>query len=37
MDNIVAAQAALANLDDNDANNIYIQHTKALVAKALEQ
>ena len=37
MDNFVAAQAALAHLDDTGADAVYIQHTKALVAKALEQ
>ena len=37
MDNVVAAQATLAHLDDTGADAVYIQHTKALVAKALEQ
>jgi hypothetical protein len=33
MDNVVAAQAALAHLDEA----LYIRHKKARVAKALEQ
>jgi hypothetical protein len=37
MDNVVAVQVALANLDDTGVDALYIQHTKALLAKALEQ
>jgi hypothetical protein len=37
MDTVIAAQAALAHLNDNGADALYIQHTRALVAKALEQ
>ncbi|KAK1665954.1 hypothetical protein QYE76_054113 [Lolium multiflorum] len=36
-DNVAAAQAALANLPETGEGAIFVQHAKALVAKALEQ
>jgi hypothetical protein len=36
-DNVAAAQASLANLPDTGEGAIFVQHAKALVAKALEQ
>jgi hypothetical protein len=36
-DNVAAAQAALANLPDTGEGAPFVQHAKALVAKALEQ
>ncbi|KAK1649498.1 hypothetical protein QYE76_067303 [Lolium multiflorum] len=36
-DNVVAAHAALANLPETGEGAIFVQHAKALVAKALEQ
>ncbi|KAK1663288.1 hypothetical protein QYE76_051447 [Lolium multiflorum] len=36
-DNVAAAQAALANLPETGDGAIFVQHAKALVAKALEQ
>ncbi|KAK1693323.1 hypothetical protein QYE76_010020 [Lolium multiflorum] len=36
-DNVAAAQAALTNLPETGEGAIFVQHAKALVAKALEQ
>nr|XP_051230111.1 uncharacterized protein LOC127348036 [Lolium perenne] len=36
-DNVATAHAALANLPDTGEGVIFVQHAKALVAKALEQ
>jgi hypothetical protein len=37
MDNVVAAQVAIANLNPNGAHGIYVRYCQALVDKALEQ